>query len=115
MFRATLLIVVVMLAVGQDVALLCSSCHQSNASAASCQHQDSVQSPRVTGNDDCDAVPVAIAVIRDNDWRDPAPEARNALVVPRFRFVPSATDLPFRDKFRHRLPLNSPPLTALRL
>jgi hypothetical protein len=114
MFRATLLLVVLMLGVGQDVALLCSRCP--NASAAACQHQDLTQSPRVTRNEDCSAVLVAIAVIREGDWRGAsAPEGHHATGVARFRFVPAATGLPVRYESRHRLPLNSPPLTALRI
>jgi hypothetical protein len=94
-FRAAVFSIVLTLAVGQNAALLCKAwCYPHAATAAACRHQDPTTSPSVTGTDNCNNVAVsAIAFVREDARRiASAPDAQNALVVPRFRFAPPPTD-----------------------
>ena len=116
-FRATLLSIVLMLAVGQNASLLCQVwCH--DATFATCPHHGSTTSPSVSANDTCSTVVVgAVTFVREDARRSAAvPDAQDALAVPRFRLPPSFTD--FRPGFESgwRLPLEERPLIlALRI
>jgi hypothetical protein len=92
-FRAALFSIVLTLAVGQNASLLCKVwCH--DATSAGCPHQDSTTSPSVSADDCMNAVVGAVAFVREDARRTAAaPDAQNALAVPRFRLAPSPTDL----------------------
>ena len=116
-FRAALFSIVLTLAVGQNADLLCKVwCH--DATSAGCPHQDSTTSPGVSAEDSCrSAVLGAVAFVRE-DARSTAaaPDAQNAVVVPRFRLAPSPTDLRPGFESGRRLPLEERPLIiALRI
>lgn len=116
MFRAVLFSIVLTLAVGQNAGLLCKVwCH--DATSAGCPHQDSTTSPSVSADDSCSRVVVgAVGFVREDAKRTSAPDAQNALVVPRFRLAPSPTDL--RSGFeagRRQLLEERPLILALRI
>jgi hypothetical protein len=122
-FRATLFSIVLTLAVGQNASLLCNVwCH--DATSTGCPHQDSTTSldsttsPNVSADDNCSSVVVgAVAFVREDARRNAAaPDAQNALVVPRFQLAPSPTDLRSGFESGWRLPLEERPLIiALRI
>ncbi len=93
-FRAALFSIVLTLAVGQNASLLCQAwCHE--ATSAGCSHEDSTTSPSVSADDRCpSAVLGPVAFVREDARRTvAAPDAQNALVVPRFRWAPSPAHL----------------------
>lgn len=116
-FRAALFSIVLTLAVAQDASLLCQAwCH--DGSSEVCPHHDSATSPTVSAADRCSSVVVAsVAFVREDARRTAAaPDAPNALVVPRFRLLPSSTDLRPGFESGRRLPLEERPLLiALRI
>ena len=92
MFRAALFSIVLTLAVGQNASLLCKVwCH--DATSVGCSHEDSTTSPSVSADDNCpSAVLGMVAFVREDARRTAAaPDAQNALVVPRFRWAHSPT------------------------
>jgi hypothetical protein len=111
-FRAALFSIVLTLAVGQNAGLLCKVwCH--DATSVGCARQDSTTSPSVSAADSCrSAVLGAVAFVREDARRTAAaaPDAQNALVVPRFRLAPSPTDLRSGLESGRRLPLEERPL-----
>ena len=119
-FRAALFSIVLTLAVGQNASLLCEVwCH--DATSAGCPHQDSTMSPdstalrSVSADDNCRRAFVG-AVAFDARRAAAAPDAQNALVVPRFRLAPSPTDVRSGSESGRRLPLEAQPLvTTLRI
>ena len=75
-------------------------------------------SPSVSADDNCSRVVVgAVAFVREDARRTAAaPDAQNALVVPRFRLAPSPTDVRPGFESGRRLPLEERPLViALRI
>jgi hypothetical protein len=93
-FRAVLFSIVLTLAIGQNAGLLCKvSCYAHDAAPAGCPHQHLTTSASVRGVHDCDNHAVgAIGVVREDALRaDSAPDAQNAIVVPRFLFSPPLT------------------------
>jgi hypothetical protein len=116
-FRAALFSIVLTLAVGQNASLLCKVwCH--DATSVGCPHRDSTTSPSVSAHDNCRSdVGGAVAFVREDAQRTAAaPDAQNALVVPRFRLAPSPTDLRPSFESGRRLPLEERPLViALRI
>ena len=117
MFRATLLSIVLTLAVGQNASLLCKVwCH--GATSPECPHQDlttfpdSATSPSVSADDNCgNAFVGPVAFVREDGRRTAAaPDAQNALIVPRFRLAPSPTDLRLGFESGQRGPLEERPL-----
>jgi hypothetical protein len=116
-FRAALFSIVLMLAVGHDASLLCRVwCH--DATSAQCPHQDSTTSPSVSTPDNCTSdVDGAVAFVREDARRSAAaPDAQNALAVPRFLLASSHTDLGSGFESGRRLLLEEGPLViALRL
>jgi hypothetical protein len=116
-FRAALFSIVLSLAVGQNAGLLCKVWCP-DATSAACPHQDSTASPRVSADHNCeDVVAGAAAFVREDVRRTTAaPDAQNALVVPRFRLAPSSTDV--RSGFesgRRQLLEERPLILALRI
>jgi hypothetical protein len=84
-FRATLVSIVLTLAVGQDVTLLCRVwCDAPLAAASGCHYEDTIDVPSVTGDRSCDYVLGASAFLREEARRTVAgPDAAPALVVSR--------------------------------
>ena len=116
MFRAALFSIVLTLAVGQNAGLLCKVwCH--DAPSAGCPHQGSTTSPSVSADDNCGSAVGTVAFVREDARRSAAaPDAQNALVVPRFRLAPLPTDL--RSGFeagRRQLVEERPLILALRI
>jgi hypothetical protein len=116
-FRAALFSIVLTLAVGQNAGLLCKVwCH--DATSAGCAHQDPTTSPSVGANDSCSNVGVgSVAFVREDGRRTaPGPDAQNALVVPRFGFIPPPTDpRPGYESGRRLLLEERPLVIALRI
>jgi len=122
-FRAALFWIVLTLAAGQNAILLCTVwCH--DTTSAGCPRQDSTTSPDSTASaimsadDSCGSAFVgALAFVREDARRTAAaPDAQNALVVPRFRLAPSPTELRSGFESGRRPPLEERPLvTTLRI
>ena len=115
MFRIALFSIVLTLAVGQNASLLCKVWCPDTTSA--CPHQDST-SPSVSAHDNCRSdVSEAVAIVREDARRTAAaPDAQNALAVPRFLLALSHTDLGFGLESARRLLLEERPLLiALRI
>ena len=116
MFRAALFSIVLTLALGQNASLLCRVwCH--DATSAECRHHDATTSTSVTADDSCTSVVVgAVGFVREDARRTAAPDAQNALVVPRFRLTPSPGHLRLGFDLGRRLLLEERPLVvALRI
>jgi hypothetical protein len=116
-FRAALFSIVLTLAVGQNASLLCKVWCPDTTSAG-CPHQDSTTSPGVSAHDNCRSdVGVAVAFVREDARRTAAaPDAQNAVSVPRFLLALSHTDLGFGFESGRRLLLEERPLViALRI
>jgi hypothetical protein len=116
-FRTALFSIVLTLAVGQNASLFCEAwCH--DGTSAECPHEDSTTSPSVSSEDNCRSADVgAVAFVREDARRTAAaPDAQNALVVPRFLFAPSPSDLRSGFELGWRLLLEERPLIlALRI
>jgi hypothetical protein len=116
-FRAALFSIVLTLAVGQNASLLCQVWCPDTTSAG-CPHQDSVTSSSVSTHDNCRSdAGGAVAFVREDAQRaTAAPDAQNALAVPRFLSAPSHVDLGFGFESEQRLLLEERPLLiALRI
>ena len=77
MFRAAVLVVVLMLAGGPNATLLCAVwCHPEEAKSSACQHQDAITPPSVTREDSCGTVAGTFtALVRDEvKGRQPVPQ-----------------------------------------
>ena len=117
MFRAALFSIVLTLAVGQNTSLLCKVWCP-DATSARCPHHDSTTSPSVSAHDTCRSdVGGAVAVVREDARRTAAaPDAQNALAVPRFLLALSHTELGSGIESGRRLLLEERPLViALRI
>ena len=110
-FRAALFSIVLTLAFGPNASLLCQVWCPDTTSAG-CPHQDSTTSPSVSADDNCSSVVAgAVGFVREDARRTAAaPDAQNALVVPRFRLAPSPTDLRSGFESGRRLPFEERPL-----
>jgi hypothetical protein len=88
-FRAALLSIVLLLAAGQDVSLLCRTtwCDPQSAEASGCHRNISIVTPSVADDDSCDNSAVsATAVLRESVRRDvSSPDAPQAIPVPRYQ------------------------------
>jgi len=89
-FRATLLSIVLILAAGQDAALLCGVwCHSGGGMAGSCEQQTDTTSPGVLANDECTVSGNAIVFVREDARRSTsAPTVQSGVLVPLFAFTP---------------------------
>jgi hypothetical protein len=80
-FRAALFSIVVSLATGQDVALLCRTwCDAEAAVATECHHKDSPPTPNVAGDKGCDPM-MAVAVKEDVRRGDSPPDGNHPILV----------------------------------
>jgi hypothetical protein len=116
-FRAALFSIVLTLAFGQNASLLCKVWCPDTTSAG-CPHQDSTTSPSVSAHDNCRSdVGGAVAFVREDARRSAAaPDAQNALAVPRFLLALSQIDLGSGFESGRRPLLEERPLrTALRI
>ena len=116
-FRAALFSIVLTLAFGQNASLLCKVWCPDTTSAG-CPHQDSTTSPSVSAHDNCSSdVGAAVAFVREDARRTAAaPDAQNALAVPRFLLVHAHTDLGSGFESGRRLLFEERPLViALRI
>ena len=117
MFRASLFSIVLTLAVGQSASLLCQVWCPDTTSAE-CPHQDTTTSPSVSADDNCRSEVVGtVAFVREDARRTAAaPDAQNALAVPRFLLAVSRTDLSSGPGSGRQLLLEERPLViALRI
>lgn len=94
MFRAAIVLIVAVLAMGQNAVLLCQAlCDPHEAAAAGC-HSDSTTSPSLTGNDDCTDTLGAIAFVHEDVRRGTSTrDAPLVVVIPAFLFAPPPTDI----------------------
>ena len=119
MFRAVLLSIVLSLAVGQNVALLCRAwCNAHVAAASGCHHEDSPTTPTVAGDESCDnLVVVATAVLREDVRPNvSSQDANHAIPVPRYQLAQFTIDTcQNREAGRRWLLENRPLSTALRI
>jgi hypothetical protein len=116
-FRAALFSIVLTLALGPNVSLLCQGWCP-DITSAKCPHQDSATSPSVSAHDNCRSdAGGAVAFVREDPRRTTAaPDAQSALAVPRFLSAPSHVDLGFGFESEQRLLFEERPLLiALRL
>jgi hypothetical protein len=87
-FRAVILSIVLTLATGQNIGLLCHmSCPPDAGTVSGCEHQTTT-SPSLKPYEDCnEAVSDAIAIAREDGRPTVAPHGQSAAVVPRFAFA----------------------------
>jgi hypothetical protein len=92
--RPALLSIVLALAVGSNVSLLCKVwCHPAT-DASGCHYDDSSAVTRVAGDVDCSDIVVGMAAVtREGLWRGPARETIDAVVVVPYQFAPSTIDI----------------------
>jgi hypothetical protein len=114
-FRAALLSIVLLLAVGQNVALLCITwCDAHTAAATECHYENSSTTPSVTGDEHCDNATAAAAVLREDVRRGVSSWEANQASVVRFDLALLTIDAP--GQVRRARWLEKPPLsTALRI
>ena len=117
-FQAVLLSIVLSLAVGQSVALMCRGwCNAHVAAASGCHHEDS-PTPTVAGDESCDnVVAAATAVLREDVRRDvSSQDANHAIPVPRYQLAQFTIDTRQNQEAGRRWLLENRPLsTALRI
>ena len=94
MFRATILLIVLMVGLGQDTLLLCKVwCDPVEAARAGCHQEDASTSPVVTGSENCGPEALRSAVLAREDLRRSMSDqgARHAVVIPRYQLSVSLT------------------------
>ena len=121
MLRGSVLSIVLLLAIGQDTALLCSMwCHSGGAAMVECHVQtqsNGSKAPMVKADDSCGSVMANGALLIREDLRRVSDQsARYAVVVPRFQVPSSSIEARLGSKPGRALPLESRPLiVALRI
>jgi hypothetical protein len=118
-FRAAVFSIVLAVSAGPDAALLCKVlCDSAPVAASGCHRKDVSPSLNVAGTDNCGSGVVGGALLFKEDPRRGASDhdARSAVVVPRYQFVPAT----YRDVRADGSGLGSSPepeplLTALRI
>lgn len=116
--RAFVLSIVLTLAGGPNASLLCRTwCDPQAAAASGCRHEDPATSPSVAGDDSCDKVVLSAAFLREDVRRGAsAPDADDAVLVPRCQLAHSTTDARPRQEPGREWSLDHRPLsTALRI
>jgi len=113
-FRAAVLSIVLTLAVGPNVTLLCRTwCDLYAAAASGCHHEASTGSPIVAGNNSCDhEVPTAGAFLREEGGAVAAPIAAHAIFVPRHQLARLTTDARHGLESGRERSLDKRPLSA---
>jgi hypothetical protein len=118
MLRASVLTIVLLLAIGQNTALVCSLwCYSEGAVAmAECHDHGHSATPGVRETDACELVMASGAPLVREDVRRPSDQdTRYVVLVPRFQ-VPTAIDTGHFFDSERALPLHSRPLVlALRI
>ncbi|MEQ1761202.1 MAG: hypothetical protein ABL986_23075 [Vicinamibacterales bacterium] len=85
MFRAALVSVVVLLAAGQELTLLCKAWCHDHAAVVICHPDNAQAGPSVAGRQTC-ANLAFVAVTRESGLRvDSSPDAAHATLVPRYQ------------------------------
>jgi hypothetical protein len=94
-FRAALLSIVLTLAAGQNVALLCSVwCHSGGGMTGACEHQTKATTAGIVANDDCAINGNQVVFVREDGRRNAsAPDVAGAVAVARFAFTPPAAGI----------------------
>lgn len=117
-FRASVLSIVLALAVVPNAALVCRTwCDQKAAAASRCHHEAPTTSLSVAGDDLCDDVLNSAVFVREDVRRGvSSPDADHAIPVPRYQLAHSTTDASPRLAPGHQGSLDTRPLsTALRI
>jgi hypothetical protein len=118
-FKATLLSIVLLLAVGQNVALLCSTwCRAHTMAASECHHQSPASSASVAADDTCShGMPAVPTFVREDMRRGIAsPDANHAIPVPGYAFARlRAAGHPDQGPWRAWLLETRPRTTPLRI
>lgn len=120
MLRATVVSIVLLLAIGQETALLCRVwCHPGGAPMAECHEhaQSDGTSPSVRGDESCGQVMVISGFLAREDMRRASDQGtRYAQVVPRFQVPSSPNEARQGSDPGRASPLESRPLiVALRI
>lgn len=110
-FRATVLSIVMTLAVGSNPAVFCvSGCHPASASPPTCDHQKPDSSISLSVSSDCPAMTAdATAFIRE-DLRREASAPPHAILLASSRVAASSTHETTSADVEHSPPLDSRPL-----
>lgn len=118
-FRATVLSIVLTLAVGPHAMLLCRAWCDSQAGAPTgCHHEDPAISPGVvTGDHSCDNVVIGAAFVRVDVRRDvSSPDQDRGIPVPRYQIACSTLDAHLGQEHGREWSLETrPPVTSLRI
>ena len=119
MFQAAVLSIVLTLAVGQNVALLCKTWCDAHAAASSeCHHENPSTTPSVAGDEHCDNVMVAAAAVLREDVQCgvSSSDAKQAIPIPRYQLAQLTIDARSGlDSWREWLLEKRPVSTALRI
>lgn len=112
MFRAAVFSIVLSVAVGPNLALLCRTwCHAQASAGRTCHHENLSTTARMAGDENCDDVVLGVsAVLREDARRDVPPDSNHAIPVPRYRLAQSTIDARhgqeiWRDWSREKRPL----------
>ena len=90
-FRAALLSIVLTMAAGQNVALVCGVwCHSGEGMAGACEHQTEATAPSIVANDECAINGNPVVFVREDGRRNSLPEVAGPLAPARFEFTPPA-------------------------
>jgi hypothetical protein len=115
-YRIGVLSIVLTLAAGQNVGLLCHVwCVPHEAATTECQHRDA--SPTVAGDESCERTVGAVVALGREDLRrgSPVPDGHHGVILSGSRFAPSPSEVGFTHVRAH-VPLGARPLViALRI
>ena len=117
-FRAALLSIVLTMAAGQNVALVCGVwCHSGEGMAGACENQTEATAPSIVANDECVVNGNPVVFVREDGRRSGSlPEVAGALAPARFAFTPPAAGALSTYEPNSRLLLERRPLVlALRI
>lgn len=118
-FRATVLPIVLTLAVSSNATLLCSTwCDARAAAVASeCQHEDPANAPTVADDDSCNRMVIITAAFLPEEVRRDvsAPNAEHAILVPHHSLYSTTVTRPGHEAEREWSLEKRPATTALRI
>ena len=119
MFQAAAISIVLTLAIGPNVQLLCKTwCHPQAAAASECHHENSSTTPSVAGDEHCDNVVVAATAVLREDARRAvsSQDANQAIPVPRYQLAQLTIDeRPGQEPWREWSLENRPLSIAFRI